>query len=96
MFREFGRGQRCQGAMFTRGRAGGFGRGQGRELANAKSGAYQESSRRIRRRDFSCLDGYGGFYNHGFDGKELLKNKKEFLKERIKEIDEILLENEEE
>ena len=41
MFREFGRGQRCQGAMFTRGRAGGFGRGQGRELANAKSGAYQ-------------------------------------------------------
>ena len=95
MFREFGRGQRCQGAMFTRGRAGGFGRGQGRELANAKSGAYQESSRRIRRRDFSCVDGYGGFYNAGFDDKELLENKKEFLKKRIKEIDEILLEDEE-
>ena len=96
MFREFGRGQRCQGAMFTRGRAGGFGRGQGRKLANAKSGAYQESSRRIRRRDFSCVDGYGGFYNAGFDDKELLENRKEFLKERIKEIDEILLGNGEE
>lgn len=96
MFREFGRGQRCQGTMLARGRAGGFGGGQGRGFANAGPGAYQESGRRIRRRDFSCLDGYGGFYNHGFDGKELLKNKKEFLKERIKEIDEILLENEEE
>lgn len=96
MFREFGRGRRCQGAMFTRGRVGGFGRGQGKGFTNTGSRVYQESSRRIRRRDFSCVDGYGGFYNAGFDDKELLENRKEFLKERIKEIDEILLGNGEE
>ena len=96
MFREFGRGQRCQGAMYTSGRAGGFGRGQGRGFENASPGVYQEPGRRIRRRDLSCLDGYDVSDNAGSDGKELLKNKKEFLEKRIKEIDDILLEKEEE
>lgn len=96
MFIESVRGQRCQRDMFNSGRAGGFRGGRGRGFEVASTGVDQEFGRRIRRRDCSCLYSYGGLDNASSDGKKLLEKRKEFLNERIKEIDEILLEDKEE